>query len=164
MSSCTIHQRDATMLRAIREFFDHTVAAPRPDDDRHTIELATAALLVEVVRADLESSEAERDAALAAVRSKFGLSADEAATLIDLAEQEVRLANDHYQFTSLINRRFTVDQKIRVMEQMWRVAFADDEVSAHERHLLRKIADLLHLTPAQFVAAQSRARAASGSV
>jgi uncharacterized tellurite resistance protein B-like protein len=148
------------MLRSIRDFFENNVAAPRPDGDRHSIELATAALLVEVVRIDVQTTEIEREAALAAVRSKFGLSADEAETLIQLAEQEMRQANDYYQFTSLINRRFTPEQKGKVMELMWRVAFADEVISAHERHLLRKIADLLHLTPAQYVAAQTRARQA----
>jgi uncharacterized tellurite resistance protein B-like protein len=147
------------MLRAIREFFDTAIAAPRPDgDDRHSIELATAALLAEVVRIDAETTQVERDAALAAVRTKFGLSGDEATTLLALAEEEMRQATDYYQFTSLINRRFTPEQKGRVMELMWRVAFADAVISAHERHLLRKIADLLHLTPAQSIAAQTRAR------
>jgi uncharacterized tellurite resistance protein B-like protein len=149
------------MLRAIREFFDASVAAPRPEGDRHSIELATAALLVEVVRVDADCTDAERDAVLRAVRSKFGLSGDEAETLISLAEQEMKQANDYFQFTSLINRHFTPEQKGKVMELMWRVAYADAEISAHERHLLRKIADLLHLTPGEYVAAQERARAST---
>jgi uncharacterized tellurite resistance protein B-like protein len=152
------------MLKAILDFFDATIAVPAAAgaDDRHSIELATAALLVEVVRIDVETTDAEREAALRAVREKFGLSGTEAATLIDLAEQEVRQATDYYQFTSLINRRFTPEQKRKVMELMWRVAYADEVISAHERHLLRKIADLLHLTPGEYLSAQARAREAPG--
>jgi uncharacterized tellurite resistance protein B-like protein len=151
------------MLRAIRDFFDTAIAAPRPDgDDRHSIELATAALLVEVVRIDAETTQAEQDAALAAVRTKFGLSPQEATTLVELAEQEVRQATDYFQFTSLINRHFTPAQKGKVMELMWRVAYADEVISAHERHLLRKIAALLHLTPGEYIAAQARAREPQG--
>jgi uncharacterized tellurite resistance protein B-like protein len=149
------------MLKAIRDFFDSAIAPPATaaaGGDRHSIELATAALLVEVVRIDVETTDAERDAALRAVREKFGLSDAEATTLIDLAEQEVRQANDYFQFTSLINRRFTPEQKRKVMELMWRIAYADEVISAHERHLLRKIADLLHLTPAEYLGAQARAR------
>jgi uncharacterized tellurite resistance protein B-like protein len=150
------------MLRAILEFFDNNVSPARPEGDGHSIELATAALLVEVVRVDSEITDAERNAVLQAVRTKFGLSDEEAATLFELAEQEIRQANDYYQFTSLINRRFTPEQKERMMELMWRVAYVDADISAHERHLLRKIADLLYLTPNQHLAAQIRARESIG--
>lgn len=147
------------MLRALVEFFDRHVAPAAPDrDDDHAIRLATAALMVETLRIDAEIREPERAAALAAVRSKFGLPADEAERLIDLAEQEVRQATDYFQFTSLINRRFTPEQKLRVVEAMWTVAWADAEISAHERHLMRRIVDLLHVPHGDAVAAQARAR------
>ena len=151
------------MLRALVEFFDRHVSPATPErDDAHAIRLATAALLVETVRIDAEVRETERAAALAAVRSKFGLPADEAERLIALADEEARLATDYFQFTSLINRRFTPEQKLKVIEGMWAVAWADAEISAHERHLMRKIVDLLHVPHADAVAAQARARETSG--
>lgn len=144
------------MLKAIREFFDRNVAAP--DAGSHSIELATAALLVEVVRIDRETSPAEREAVLRAVHEKFGLSGAEADELLRLAEEEVRHATDYYQFTSLINRRFTQEQKQRVIELMWRVAYADAELSAHELHLMRKIAGLLHVPDDAYIAAKLRSK------
>jgi len=74
----------------------------------------------------------------------------------------VRQATDYFQFTSLINRHFSMDQKIRVIELMWSVAWADDELSPHERHLMRKIIDLLHVPHGDAVAAQARVRAERG--
>jgi uncharacterized tellurite resistance protein B-like protein len=151
------------MLRALVEFFDRHVSPATPErDDDHAIRLATAALLVETVRIDAEIRETERAAALAAVRSKFGLPADEAERLIALADEEARLATDYFQFTSLINRRFTPEQKLKVIEAMWAVAWADAEISAHERHLMRRIVDLLHVPHADAVAAQARAREKAG--
>jgi len=150
------------MLRALREFFDRHIAPVPGSNDRHSIELATAALLVETLRADHRFVEAERAAVLGAVRAKFGLSPDEAESLIHLAEEEVRQATDFFQFTSLINRHFTIEQKIRVVELMWTVAWADDDLSAHERHLMRRIVDLLHVPHADAAAAQARARDARG--
>jgi len=144
------------VLKAIREFFDRNVAAP--DAGGHSIELATAALLVEVVRIDRETSPTEREAVLRAVHEKFGLSGAEADELLRLAEEEVRHATDYYQFTSLINRRFTQEQKQRVIELMWRVAYADAELSAHELHLMRKIAGLLHVPDDAYIAAKLRAK------
>ena len=152
------------MLDAIRDFFDRHIGGPAaPPSSRHSIELATAALLVEVMRSDASLSEAERSAVLDGMQAKFGIAADEATTLVALAEQEVRLANDYYQFTSLINQRFTQEQKERVIELMWQVAYADGTLSAHELHVMRKIAGLLHVTDAAYIAAKLRARDAAGA-
>ena len=157
MADCTA-SAEPRMLRALKDFFDRNIAPAPGRDERHTIELATAALLVETLRIDAEIREPERAAALAAVRGKFGMSDAEADALLDLAEQEVRQATGYFQFTSLINRHFSMDQKIRVIELMWSVAWADDELSPHERHLMRKIVDLLHVPHGDAVAAQARAR------
>ena len=151
------------MLKAIRDFFDqHIGQAPAPTQEPHRLQLATAALLVEVVRSDGTISPAEREAMLAAIGAKFALAPEEAAALIDLAEQESRLASDTYQFTSLINRSFPPPQKLRVIELMWQVAYADATLGAHEQHVLRKIAELLHVPHGDYIAAKMRAKAAAG--
>lgn len=152
------------MLKSIREFFERNLAAGGDGPPaRHTIELATAALLIEVVRCDAGITEDERQSVQAAVRAKFGLAPEEAETLIRLAEDEVAQANDLFQFTSLINRHFTQEQKQRVIELMWRAALADARISAHENHVLRRIAELLHVTHGDYIAARTRAQAANGS-
>lgn len=149
------------MLQSIREYFERNLGSPAPAAQRHTIELATAAMLVEVVRCDGGADDAERAAVLRAVHEKFGLSGAEADTLIRLAEEEVRQAGDYFQFTSLINRHFTQEQKQRVIELMWQVAYADAEISAHENHLMRRIADLLHIAHGDYIAAKMRAKEAA---
>lgn len=147
------------MLKAIREFFDRNLAPDRTGERTgHTIELATAALLIEVVRADSGIAEDERAAVLHAVRERFDLAPAEAEALIRLAEEEVRQANDLFQFTSLINRDFTQAQKLAVIELMWRAALADAHISAHEQHVLRRIADLLHIPHGDYIAAKTRAQ------
>jgi uncharacterized tellurite resistance protein B-like protein len=151
------------MLNAIRDFFERSIATPAGQDgDRHSIELATAALLVEVARIDRDSTAAERTAVERAIRAKFGLDEAEAVRLIELAEAEVRQATDYFQFTSLVNRHFSAEQKQRVIELMWRVAYADAELSAHENHLMRKVADLLHVPHGDYIAAKMRAQQPPG--
>jgi uncharacterized tellurite resistance protein B-like protein len=151
------------MLKAIRDFFEqHIGDAPAPAQEAHRLQLATAALLVEVVRSDGGIDPAEREAMLAAIAAKFALPAGEAAALVELAEQEARLASDYFQFTSLINRSFTPAQKLRVVELMWRVAYADTALSAHEQHVLRKVAELLHVPHGDYIAAKMRARDDAG--
>jgi len=152
------------MLNSIRDFFERNIAAqPTVAAEKHSIELATAALLAEVVRSDANVQPSEQDVVLRAVREKFGLSGTEAQTLIELAEEEVKTANDYYQFTSLINRHFSQPQKLRVVELMWQVAYADGELSAHENHVLRRIGELLHVTHADYIAAKMKARDAVGT-
>ncbi|HRO57861.1 MAG TPA: TerB family tellurite resistance protein [Burkholderiaceae bacterium] len=146
------------MLKTIANFFERQLGGAEATSRRqHSIELATAALLAEMARIDGKISDDERRIALRAVRDKLGLDAAEAAELFALAEQEARQATDYFQFTSLINRHFDADAKMRIVELMWRVAMADGAVDAHERHLIRRIADLIHVPHADFVTAQRRA-------
>lgn len=147
------------MLDAIRRYFERELAAPRPGGDEHRLALATTALLVEVMRVG-EAGADERAAVLKAVTARFGLADAEAAELVALAEAEVREAVGYYQFTSLVNRHYDLAQKERIVELLWRVAWADATVSAHEMHVIRKVADLLHLPHASYVAAKQRAKAA----
>jgi len=150
------------MLNSIRDYFERNISPPpTAAAERHSIELATAALLVEVVRADADTQPGEQQVVMRAVREKFGLSGDEAETLMRLAEEEMRTANDYFQFTSLINQKFNQQQKQRVVELMWQVAYADAELSAHENHVLRRVGELLHVTHGDYIAAKMRAKDAA---
>ena len=147
------------MLTAIRDFFEKHLGTTAADgNDKHTIEVACAVLLVEMVRMDGEVQEAERAVVQRAVREKFGLSLEDAATLIRLAEEEAQQSTDYFQFTSLINKQFTPEQKERLIEHMWGVAYADADLNVYEEHLVRKIADLLYVSHGAYIAAKLRAR------
>ncbi len=131
-------------------------------DDDHLLQLATAVMLVEVMRSDASLHNDERLAVLAALRSKFDLADDEAARLAELAETTAHAATDLYAFTSRINERFEMPQKLKMIELMWGVAYADGHLSAHERHVMWRIADLLHVPQGAYHHARQRAAAASG--
>jgi uncharacterized tellurite resistance protein B-like protein len=152
------------MLKAIRDFFDQNLSpSDKPAGKAHTLELATATLLAEVMR--LEGIEAsERAAVLGAVRLQFKLEAGEAEALVRLAEEESKDATDYYQFTSLIRQHYSQEDRQAIVELMWRVAYADTHLSAHEMHVIRKIADLLYVPHSAYIAAKMRAKEASGGV
>jgi uncharacterized tellurite resistance protein B-like protein len=109
------------------------------------------------MRADTSFHAGEREAVLHALNDKFGLASDEAQRLAELAETTARNATDLFSFTSRINEHFDMDQKLRMIEHMWRVAYADGHLSAHERHVLWRIADLLHVPQGAYVHARMRA-------
>ena len=119
------------MLSAIREFFEQRLASAQPAVGQgHTLELATATLLAEVVRLDGSIDARERDAVLGAVREQFHLAAEEAETLFRLAENEAREATDYYQFTSLIRQRYSQEDRQKIVELMWRAAYAARHISS----------------------------------
>jgi uncharacterized tellurite resistance protein B-like protein len=153
------------MLRTLKDLFDSfkpqsdTGSADAP---QHTLQLATAVLLVEVMRADTEMSEAERAAVLSVLQQRFGLAGDERDRLVELAERTARDAHDFHSFTSKINDGFDFEQKVRMIEYMWQVAYADGHLSAHENHVMAKIADLLHVPHGAYISAKMRAKQAAG--
>jgi uncharacterized tellurite resistance protein B-like protein len=155
------------MLRNLKDLFDNltaSLAAPAgaqaPAEAEHTLQLSTAVLLVEVMRAEPTLLESERDAVIAALRRKFALSDDELERLMELAHDTARTAYDYQRFTALMNERFTQPQKIAVVEAMWEVAFADHHLDAHEHHVISKVAGLLHVTHGEYIAAKLHAQAA----
>ena len=155
------------MLSSIKRFFEERVASeaaePTPEDREHGLRLAAAALMFEIVRADLEVKDEERTVMRAAIQGTFGLGKDETDELIRLAEEESREATSLYEFTHLIDEAFTPEQKKRVVELLWLVAFADADKDAHEEQLVRRIAGLLHVPHPDFIDAKIRARTESES-
>jgi uncharacterized tellurite resistance protein B-like protein len=147
------------MLKALRTFFDQHIAA-QPHETHANAErraqIAAAVLLVEVARSDQNFSDAERQAVLGSVQRKFGLSPAEAEQLLALAELESHAAHDIYQFTSQIDATFQVERKVRLVEELWRAAYSDAVLHEYEEHLIRRVADLLHLSHSQFIAAKLR--------
>jgi uncharacterized tellurite resistance protein B-like protein len=148
------------MLTAIRNFFDRHIAEQSDDEPQATaerrVQIAAAVLLVEVARSDQNFSDAERRAVLGSVQRKFDLTAAEAQELVALAESESREAHDLFQFTSQIDARFTPERKVRLIEELWRAAYSDSVLHEYEEHLIRRVADLLHLSHSQFIAAKLR--------
>ena len=152
------------MLKTLQDFLAQLTAPAAnqsPAEQVHDLQLATAVLLVEVMRADPAITDAERDAVLLALRGKFSLRDDELERLLELAHETAHTAYDYQRFTSLLNERFTQAQKIQVVEAMWQVAYADAHLDAHENHVISKVAGLLHVTHGEYIAAKLHAQAAA---
>jgi uncharacterized tellurite resistance protein B-like protein len=151
------------MLDAIQDFFRRRIE-PQLDSggtaNAPALTLATAALLVEMMRLDQSIHDAERHSVVDTLRREFGMDGTELDELLALAEAEAAQATDYFQFTSLINRHCAAGQKVAIVESLWRVAYADGHLDDHEAHLMRKIAGLLHIPHADYVAAKARARSA----
>ena len=149
------------MIKSIKRFFDANLTAAtdagNPADQEHAYQLATAALLIEMTRADHEVKGIERDAAAQALKRAFELDASETDELLTRAEQQADHATSLYEFTRLINRYFDAGQKQHFVELLWHVALADGEVDKYEEHLVRKVADLIHVPHLSYIRAKHQA-------
>jgi uncharacterized tellurite resistance protein B-like protein len=134
----------------------HLGRAPEADTDIG-LGLAVAALLVEVLRADYDVAPEERQQVVASVAALLGLDGEASAALVAEAERHIDQSHDLYQFTSQVNRAYSEAEKVRLLEALWRVARADATVHKYEEHLIRRVADLLHVPHAGFIAAKLRA-------
>jgi uncharacterized tellurite resistance protein B-like protein len=147
------------MIRSIREFFEaRIVVANDALSEERSLELATAALLIEVSRADFDVGDSERTAIEEAIRNSFGLDPSETSEIIALAEAEVANAISLYEFTRLVDQSFSPAQKEHVVGLLWDVALSDDRLEGREEHLIRKIATLLHVPHERFIAEKIAAR------
>lgn len=151
------------MLDAIKSFFARHAEPAAPEAPRdpaapdRSLHVAACALLLELAHADADFSPAERAHIERAVVHHFDLPIETARELIELAERERSEATDLFQFTSLITARYDEGQRMVLAEVLWRVVYADGELSKHEDALMRKLANLLDLRPGYLAEARKRA-------
>jgi uncharacterized tellurite resistance protein B-like protein len=151
------------VLRSLQQFFETRIAPLRfgsrdEAGTEHQLRLATAALFVEMMRADFKVTDEERRNLEAVVRETLGLDGDETRELLALAEEEAASAVELFQFTRLIDEAFSPEQKAMLVERLWRIAYADAHLDRLEEHLVRKIANLLHVSHRDYIAAKVAAR------
>jgi len=142
------------MISTVKQFFDkHVKSAPGNADSvsEHSLQIATAALLIEMMRADTEISKDEQEKITHTIRTKFKLTEGETSELLQLAEEKIWKSTGYFEFTSLMNKGLSREQKMKVIEHLWDVAFADAILDKHEEYMVRKIAGLIHVSHKDFI-------------
>ena len=146
------------MIHTLKQLFDQKLRVSVHNQDASTAEqavrVATAALLIETARADFEFDKMEREKLDRLIGETYGLSKQERRELIQIAEAEVEASVSLDQFTRLLDRNLSPTQKRRVMELLWEVALADGRIDKYEEYLIRKLADLLHVSHKVFISAK----------
>ncbi len=144
------------MLKAIKNFFDEKIKIQEPENLEHSLNLATAALMVEMMLNDGKVHEAEEQVLKKKLQQLFALSSTETSDLFDMAHKEVKDAVSYHQFTTLIAKNFSQPQKIKVIEHLWAVAYADNHLDPYEELMVRKISDLISVSHSDFINAKHR--------
>ena len=141
-----------------------TVERVELDQDalEHALRVATAVLLVEVMRADFRVDPDERRRLRDLLVGQFDLTGDEADAVLEQAEQDADQLISLQHITRQLNEHYDHAMKVRVIEMMWQMVYADGEKDHYEEHLIRQVADLLYVSHPEFIQARHKAEEAAG--
>lgn len=141
------------MLGSLRNLFIAPKARPDAEapDAATRLELAGAALLFEVIKADHEMDDREFASIAEVLRAGSARNTRDVEELIELARRESGAATSLYEFTSLINEHCSYEEKCVLIRNMWRIAYADSQISKYEDHLIRKVSDLIYVSHSDFI-------------
>lgn len=146
------------MLNALTDFL-HKHLNPAEDDsldqDQHE-KMVTSALLIEMINADHQQDSSEQEKVIQLLTRTFSLNKQEAEELMQLAGEKVENATSLYEFTGVINSQFDDARKLHIIELLWEVAYADGQLDKYEDYLVRKVADLIHVSHSDFIRMKHR--------
>ncbi len=147
------------MLDIVKRFFspvDEKTTASRAEGTGHQLQMAVCALFVEMARIDESFSAEEMAAVIDILKAKYGLSAENATAMIAAAEAELEKSVDYWQFARLINENYSMDEKVGIIEMLWRIVYLDGNLDKHEDYLMHKLAKLLRLHHKQLIDAKKK--------
>ena len=141
------------MFKKIQQFFNEQLTLQDSDSESQQpkVDLAAAALLIELSRADFDISTVEQQAIEQALIKTLGLAQTQLNQLIELAELENKQATSLFEFTRHINEAYSSTQKFELLKALWQVAVADGDISKYEDNLIRKIAGLIYAPHSDFI-------------
>ena len=145
------------MLDVVKRFFSKVTEdeSKTIDEERnHDTRVATCALFVEMARIDETFTQAEMETILSILKEKYGLSREHADALIAEADKALDESVDLWQFARRINENYSNEEKIEIIETLWRIVYVDGKMDKYEHYLMNKLATLLRLSHEQLIDAK----------
>ena len=132
------------MIAALKALFEPTPSETE-QSRTHRLHLVATALLIETARADFCQTEAEERALEKLLSSELHLDTQQIQKLVLEAQSRVDKATSLYEFTREINDNYNAEQKVQLIEAMWKVAYADGNLGKYEEHLIRQVSELTYV-------------------
>ena len=121
-----------------------------------TIDKTCASLIIEVALADKVFDESEINLLKNMLLETYSLKLDDANELIANAKKTVNESTSLDGYTREVNDNFDYQSKLDLLDQLWRMAFADGNIDKYEEHVVRKISDLIHISHNDFIQSKLR--------
>lgn len=129
-------------------------AAPQQTHSAQDIRVAVCALCVEIARIDGTFSRQELETLIGILTDKYDLLPHHAQALISQADKQLEESVDLWQFARAINENFSIDEKVDIMEILWRIVYVDGKMEPNEHYLMNKLSNLLRLSHKQMIDAK----------
>lgn len=145
------------MISLVKRFFNAPENRSQDQGDKntiHDIRIATCALLLEMADIDGEFSDIEKNNIIERFQKDYDLSDEYVDELIEVSRQELEGSIDLWQFTNLINQNYSLEEKIKIIEMVWDIAYSDGRLDQHEDYLAHKLSNLLRLNHKQLIDAK----------
>ncbi len=139
------------MLKSIQNIFQHKKQEVSDSSEIYQRELAYASLLVEVIKSDDKFDDRERAKLFDVLSKKLKIHDDELQNFADLAEKKSDDSTSLFEFTREINDKYEYDEKVKLIEDLWRIAYSDGQLDKYEDYVIRKVADLIYVTHSDFI-------------
>ena len=154
------------MFSALKRFLRTAVTGESGEltfaEDDHR--LAAAALLVHIISVDGVVDDVERAALTEVLRANYKLTPEMTEDLIREATRRDNEAVDLYGFTSVLKRSLELEERLKVIEMMWELVYADGTVHEFEDNTIWRVAELLGISSRSGTSIQSVSRAMKASV
>lgn len=141
------------MIKKIKELLSGFSSndAENRENKNSSLDDACATLLVEVAFADKNFDEKEKSSLKISLQNTYDLSEEKINEIINDAEATVNENTSLYGYTRIVNDEFEYKDKLMLIRNLWRIAYADDYLDKYEEHLIRKISDLIHINHSDFI-------------
>jgi len=133
------------MLQSIKSLLGFAENNNMENKKKMTLDIAVAAILIEIADTDGEFKDVERDTILDALAYRLDISKEDAEDFYREAVAVRNDSNDLWQFTNYLNNKLEDDERFEVLEEIWRVILSDGKIDAYEDLLVRRFTSLLHL-------------------
>ena len=110
-----------------------------------------AALLVEIAFADKDFDETEKASLKQSLIETYAIDESVIEEIIRDAEDTVSESTSLYGYTSIVNTEFQYEDKLKLLRNLWKIAYADGYLDKYEEHLLRKVSDLIHISHSDYI-------------
>ena len=148
------------MIRKIKDLITKISNKEEIEESSNLLQLdrACAALLIEIAFADKNFDEREKESLKESLLKSYAIDVETINEIINDAEKTVEESTSLYEYTRIVNDEFEYPQKLNLLENLWKVAYADETLDKYEEHLLRKISDLIHISHSDYINVKLKVR------